>query len=171
VAERQFVATGFAGNGMTFGTLAAMMARDLITGVANPWQHLFDADRSVVARGPWKYLTENIDYPYYLVRDRFAGASGRSLRTIRRNTGVVVEVEGQAVAAYRNEKGKLITLSPVCTHLGCRVHWNGTDHTWECPCHGSRFQPTGEVIAGPAERPLEQLDLKSPQPAATSSRQ
>ena len=169
VAERQFVATGFAGNGMTFGTLAAMMARDLITGVANPWQHLFDADRSIIARGPWKYLTENIDYPYYLIRDRFAGAIGRSLRTIRRNTGVVVEVDGQAVAAYRNEKGKLITLSPVCTHLGCRVHWNGTDHTWECPCHGSRFQPTGEVIAGPAERPLEQIDLKS-QPAATSSR-
>ena len=68
VAERQFIATGFAGNGMTFGTLAAMMARDLITGVANPWRHLFDADRSLVARRPWKYVTENIDYPYYLVR-------------------------------------------------------------------------------------------------------
>ena len=145
------------------------MARDLITGVENPWKQLFDADRSIVARGPWKYLAENIDYPYYLIRDRFAGASGRSLRTIHRNTGVVVEVKGQVVAAYRNAKGKLITLSPVCTHLGCRVHWNSTDHTWECPCHGSRFQPTGEVIAGPAERPLEQLDLKS-QPASTSSR-
>ena len=166
VAERQFIATGFAGNGMTFGTLAAMMARDRVTGLANPWQHLFDADRSVVARGPWKYITENIDYPYYLVRDRFAGASGRSLRTIRRNTGDVVEVEGRVVAAYRNEKGKLVTLSPVCTHLGCRVHWNGTDQTWECPCHGSRFQATGEVIAGPAERPLETLDLK-PQRAPT----
>jgi glycine/D-amino acid oxidase-like deaminating enzyme/nitrite reductase/ring-hydroxylating ferredoxin subunit len=159
VVERQFIATGFAGNGMTFGTLSAMIARDLITGVANPWQHLFDADRSVIGRGPWKYLTENIDYPYYLVRDRFAGASRRALRSIRPKTGDVVEVDGQVVAAYRNEKGRLITLSPVCTHLGCRVGWNATDQTWECPCHGSRFQASGEVIAGPAERPLEPLDL------------
>ena len=161
VAERQFVATGFAGNGMTFGTLSAMIARDAITGVENPWQHLFDVDRSIVARGPWKYVSENIDYPYYLVRDRFAGASSRSLRTIRRNTGTVVEVAGRPVAAYRNEKGKLFTLSPVCTHLGCRVHWNDSDATWECPCHGSRFQPTGEVIAGPAERPLQPIDLNA----------
>ena len=168
--ERQFVATGFAGNGMTFGTLSAMIARDLVTGVANPWQHLFDIDRSLVARGPWKYLTENIDYPYYLVRDRFAGASRRSLRSIRRNTGDVVEVEGRAVAAYRNEKGKLVTLSPVCTHLGCRVHWNRTDRTWECPCHGSRFQPTGEVIAGPAERPLEPIELPAPRASTLARR-
>jgi Rieske Fe-S protein len=147
-----------------------MIARDLVTGVANPWQHLFDVDRSLVARGPWKYITENIDYPYYLVRDRFAGASSRSLRTIPRNMGDVVEVDGRAVAAYRNEKGKLVTLSPVCTHLGCRVHWNGTDRTWECPCHGSRFQPTGEVIAGPAERPLEPLELPARRASATARR-
>ena len=161
VGDRQFIATGFAGNGMTFGTLSAMIARDLITGVANPWQHLFDLDRSIVARGPWKYVSENVDYPYYLVRDRFAGASRRSLRSIRPNTGDVVEVEGHVVAAYRTGEGRLVTLSPVCTHLGCRVQWNRTDQTWECPCHGSRFQPTGEVIAGPAERPLEPIDLKS----------
>ncbi len=160
VADKQFIATGYAGNGMTFGTLAAMMARDAITGVSNPWSKLFDVERSLVRRGPWKYLTENVDYPYYLVRDRFAGASTRSLRSIRRNTGSVVDVGGTRVAAYRNEKGKLFTLSPVCTHMGCQVHWNGTDGTWECPCHGSRFQATGEVIAGPAESPLEPLDLK-----------
>jgi nitrite reductase/ring-hydroxylating ferredoxin subunit len=161
VADRQFIATGFAGNGMTFGTLGAMMARDAVTGRANPWERLFSADRSVALRGPWKYLTENVDYPYYLIRDRFAGASGKSLRSLSRNTGAVVDVGGRAVAAYRNEQGKLTTLSPTCTHLGCRVHWNATDGTWDCPCHGSRFQPTGEVIAGPAERPLEPDEVKA----------
>ena len=160
VADRQFVATGFAGNGMTFGTLSAMIARDAITRAKNPWQQLFDTERSIALRGPWKYLTENVDYPYYLVRDRFAGASSRSLRSLRRSTGDVVDVDGSAVAAYRNEKGKLITLSPTCTHLGCQVHWNATEGGWECPCHGSRFQPTGEVIAGPAEKPLEPIDLR-----------
>jgi glycine/D-amino acid oxidase-like deaminating enzyme/nitrite reductase/ring-hydroxylating ferredoxin subunit len=166
VAERQFVATGFAGNGMTFGTLAAMMARDAITGRANPWQHLFDTERSFALRGPWKYLTENVDYPYYLIRDRFAGTSGKSLRSIARNTGALVEVEGRPVAAYRDEKGTLTTLSPTCTHLGCRVHWNATEGTWDCPCHGSRFQATGEVIAGPAERPLEPVEVGAPRRAA-----
>ena len=171
VAERQFVATGFAGNGMTFGTLSAMMARDAITSQANPWQSLFDVGRSIATRGPWKYLTENVDYPYYLVRDRFAGASSRSLRSIRRKTGDVVDVDGTAVAAYRNEKGKLITLSPTCTHLGCRVSWNTTEGSWDCPCHGSRFQPTGEVISGPAERPLEPIDLGSAKRSTTGAQQ
>ncbi len=166
VANRQFVATGFAGNGMTFGTLSAMIARDAITAAKNPWQQLFDTERSIALRGPWKYLTENVDYPYYLVRDRFAGASGRSLRSLRRSTGAVVDVDGTAIAAYRNEKGKLITLSPTCTHLGCQVHWNATESAWECPCHGSRFQPTGEVIAGPAEKPLEPIDLRQMRSAA-----
>ena len=77
--------------------LAAVMARDAITGVTNPWQELFEIDRSVVSRGPWKYLTENVDYPYYLVRDRFAGVSKRSLRSIRRNSGEVVTVDGHSV--------------------------------------------------------------------------
>ena len=151
---------------MTFGTLAAMMARDEITGVSNPWSKLFDVDRSLVRRGPWKYITENMDYPYYLVRDRFAGASTAHSVRYGGIAATSSTSSGTCVAAYRNEKGKLVTLSPVCTHLGCRVHWNGTDQTWECPCHGSRFQATGEVIAGPAERPLETLDLK-PQRAAT----
>ena len=104
VAERQFIATGFAGNGMTFGTLAAVMARDAITGVTNPWQELFEIDRSVVSRGPWKYLTENVDYPYYLVRDRFAGVSKRSLRSIRRNSGEVVTVDGHIVAVVQERE-------------------------------------------------------------------
>ena len=75
IADRQFIATGFAGNGMTFGTVAAMMARDAVLGVRNPWTDLFDPARTKLsAGGVWDYLTENKDYPYYLIRDRFAGA-------------------------------------------------------------------------------------------------
>jgi len=170
VAERQFVATGFAGNGMTFGTLSAIMARDAVVGAKNPWQELFDTERTIALRGPWKYLTENLDYPYYLVRDRFAGSKSRSLRSIRPDTGEVVDIEGTAVAAYRGKRGKLTTLSATCTHLGCQVHWNATESTWECPCHGSRFQPTGEVIAGPAEQPLDPIDVAQLHRAAVRSK-
>lgn len=153
-AERQIIATGFAGNGMTFGTLAAMMARDAVTGATNPWTDLFDTNRSAVARGPWKYLAENVDYPYYLIRDRFAGARGRPLRALKRNEGAVVTVDGHAVAAFRDDSGDLHARSAICTHFGCLVRWNAAERTWDCPCHGSRFLTSGEVLAGPASRPL-----------------
>ena len=155
-SPRQFVATGYGGNGMTFGTLAAMMARDRLEGIANPWSELFDTGRTKVVGGLWDYLKENADYPYYLVRDRFAGPRGRSLRAVPQGTGRIIDVDGKRVAAYRHADGELTLLSPICTHLGCQVGWNDTDHTWDCPCHGSRFSPTGDVLAGPAEKRLEE---------------
>jgi glycine/D-amino acid oxidase-like deaminating enzyme/nitrite reductase/ring-hydroxylating ferredoxin subunit len=153
VADRQFIATGFAGNGMTFGTLAAMMARDTVLGRRNPWADLFDPGRKKLS-AVWDYLTENKDYPYYLIRDRFAGAGGKSLRVVKRGEGRILELDGERVAAYRAPDGSVSVRSAVCTHLGCIVHWNPAERTWDCPCHGSRFAPDGSVIAGPAESPL-----------------
>ncbi len=159
-STRQFAATGYAGNGMTFGTLAGMMAHDLATGRRNPWRDLFDPSRIKVRGGAWDYLKENIDYPYYMIRDRFVGPDARSLRAVGRGEGKIVEVEGRKVAAYRSERGVVTLLSPVCTHMGCIVRWNGAEATWDCPCHGSRFKPHGEVLSGPAESPLEAVDRK-----------
>jgi Rieske Fe-S protein len=161
VGEKQFVATGFAGNGMTFGTLAAMMASDAIAGRSNPWSALFAPERAALAHKPWDYLRQNADYPYYLVRDRFAGVQSRSLRAVRRGFGRIVEVDGQIVAASRDARGKLTTVSAMCTHLGCRVAWNTAEQTWDCPCHGSRFSSSGEVLSGPAEKPLAPIDLEA----------
>ena len=153
-APRQFVATGFGGNGMTFGTLAALMATDAIVGRQNPWSGLFDIGRTR-AGSAWNYIAENKDYPYYMLRDRFAGAPARSLRALGRGQGDVVEYEGRRVAAFRAEDGRVTVLSPVCTHMGCQVRWNAEGRSWDCPCHGSRFTPDGAVLAGPAESPLE----------------
>jgi glycine/D-amino acid oxidase-like deaminating enzyme/nitrite reductase/ring-hydroxylating ferredoxin subunit len=153
-SDRQFAATGYAGNGMTFGTLAGMMAHDWATGRRNPWRDLFDPGRTKLRGGTWDYIKENLDYPYYLVRDRFVGPDARSLRAVRRGEGKIVEVGGKRLAAYRSDKGVVTLVSPVCTHLGCNVAWNGVEQTWDCPCHGSRFTPQGKVLAGPAESPL-----------------
>jgi glycine/D-amino acid oxidase-like deaminating enzyme len=170
VAPGQYIATGFSGNGMTFGTLAAMIIRDAITGArANPWRDLFSPERSVIFRGPWDYLSENADYPYYLVRDRFAGARHRHLRQIARGEGALVQHDGTTVAAFRSSRGETTLLSPVCTHLGCHVAWNGADRTWDCPCHGSRFGPTGDVLAGPATEPLSPADGAKASIASPSS--
>jgi glycine/D-amino acid oxidase-like deaminating enzyme/nitrite reductase/ring-hydroxylating ferredoxin subunit len=155
VADGQFAATGFSGNGLTFGTVSAMMAADWVEGRRNPWAELFDVGRTKIRGGLWDYLKENTDYPYYLVRDRLVGPDAQSLRSVRRGEGKLVDVHGKRTAVYRSEKGKLTLLSPVCTHLGCHVQWNQAEHSWDCPCHGSRFTPTGAVISGPAESPLK----------------
>jgi len=157
-AERQFAATGFAGNGMTFGTLAAIMATDAALGRKNPWQDLFDVNRKKLS-AVWDYVKENADYPYYYVKDKLAASQGTSLAELKPGAGKILKLDGKRVAAYRDAKGKVTTLSPVCTHLGCNIHWNDADSTWDCPCHGSRFQATGEVLAGPAETPLEVITL------------
>jgi len=155
-AENQFAATGFGGNGMTFGTLSAMMALDALHKQENPWRELFDPHRKNVS-GAWRYVRENRDYPYYLLRDRFR-AGTKSQKSIPRNEGRILDRNGKKVAAYRDEHGKLSFCSPVCTHLGCVVRWNGAEKTWDCPCHGSRFKATGEVIGGPAETPLSEAE-------------
>lgn len=156
-AKNQFTATGFAGNGMTFGTLAAMMAVDAIEKRKNPWQDLFDVHRAKVRGGTWRYLIENKDYPYYMVRDWMAGAEGKTLDAVKRTEGRILNLAGKKVAAFRDQQGKVTLCSPVCPHLKCIVHWNRAERTWDCPCHGSRFKPTGEVISGPAEESLERL--------------
>lgn len=158
-SENQFAATGFAGNGMTFGTLSAMMAVDSFLKRKNPWADLFSPRRKKIRGGLVEYLRENKDYPYYLVRDRLPGrVEGKSLRSLQRNEGKILNLKGHKVAAYRSAQGEVALCSPVCTHLGCIVGWNDAEKTWDCPCHGSRFKPTGEVLAGPAESDLTKID-------------
>ena len=157
-AEHQYSATGFSGNGLTFGTLAAIMCADAILERPNPWMELFDPGRKALGRSLWDYVKENVDYPYYMIRDRFAGAESRSLRGVRRGQGKVLERDGVKIAASRDASGAVTLRSAVCTHMGCLVGWNSAEHTWDCPCHGSRFTPTGQVIAGPAETPLSKVE-------------
>jgi glycine/D-amino acid oxidase-like deaminating enzyme/nitrite reductase/ring-hydroxylating ferredoxin subunit len=150
----QYVATGFSGNGMTFGTLAAMMFCDELAGRNNPWRKLFDVNRKAFPTGAWDYLKENKDFPYYFLKDRLAKARAQSANEIMPGQGRIMDSDGKRVAAYRDEGGTLTMKSAVCTHMGCLVRWNEAEKTWDCPCHGSRFKPTGEVIGGPAETSL-----------------
>jgi glycine/D-amino acid oxidase-like deaminating enzyme/nitrite reductase/ring-hydroxylating ferredoxin subunit len=171
MAPQQFAATGFSGNGMTFGTLGAMMACDAVTGTRNPWTGLFDIGRTRIRGGLWDYLRENADYPYYLIRDRFAGVQGRSLRAVPRGAGKVLDLDGAKVAAFRDRDGSVTTRSAVCTHMGCLVRWNDAERSWDCPCHGSRFAPNGAVLAGPAETPLSEVPaMKSTSSTPKSSK-
>jgi glycine/D-amino acid oxidase-like deaminating enzyme/nitrite reductase/ring-hydroxylating ferredoxin subunit len=156
-AGQQFIATGFCGNGFTLGTLSAVMARDRYLDRKNPWFDLFRVDRRKFHGGTWRYIKENLDYPFYMMRDRLARAESESSDGLKVREGKILKLDGKKVAAFRDDTGKVNLLSPVCTHMKCIVHWNPADKTWDCPCHGSRFKATGEVFAGPAEGPLEKV--------------
>jgi len=159
-ADRQFVATGFAGNGLTFGTLAGMMARDFVQEASNPWQALLDPKRKRLdAASLTTLLGENVDYPARFVLDRLRKDRRAEVRNVAPGEGRVIQRNGKSVAVHRTESGDVILVSAVCTHLGCHVRWNRAEQTWDCPCHGSRFTPEGLVLGGPAEEPLERIPL------------
>lgn len=156
-AEHQFIATGFAGNGMTFGTLAAMMACDYVQQRQNPWQDLLSPERKGLS-GTWDLIKQTFDYPYYLVHDLFSAADD-SPESLAPGMGKILNIDGKRVACARDDKGQIHAVSAVCTHMGCIVHWNNAGNSWDCPCHGSRFKVSGEVLAGPAETNLEPVQL------------
>ncbi|MDX1962040.1 MAG: FAD-dependent oxidoreductase [Pirellulales bacterium] len=156
VNAEQFVATGYAGNGMTFGTLSGMMAADWFLGKNNPWEQLFQAERINVSTA-WNYLVENKDYPWYLIKGFMSTPAAQSIQEILVGEGKILILNGERAAVYRQADGGVAACSAVCPHMGCVVRWNHEDTTWDCPCHGSRFNTEGMVLAGPAEKPLKPL--------------
>ena len=151
-----YVATGDSGMGMTHGTVAGILLTDLILGRENPWASLYDPSR-VPIRAIGDFAKENLNvvaqYAEYL-----GGGGVDSYDEIAPGTGALVRHGLKRVAAYRDETGALHLRSAVCTHLGCIVSWNHAERTWDCPCHGSRFDPYGRVLNGPAVSALEPVD-------------
>lgn len=154
-APGQFIASGYSGTGITWGTLAAMMFHDHANGIRNPWADLLSASRIPLLK-TWDYLRENKDYPYYYLKGLFSidTEDGSHLLT---GEGKIICRKGKKLAAFRREDGALCLHSAICPHMGCVVAWNAAEKTWDCPCHGSRFAGNGQVIAGPAECQLKAI--------------
>jgi glycine/D-amino acid oxidase-like deaminating enzyme/nitrite reductase/ring-hydroxylating ferredoxin subunit len=147
-----FVGTGASGNGLTYGTLAGMLLTDLIAGRPNPWQTLYDPARVRIG-GAREMLRENLNVAtQYTTWLRPGQVSSES--EIAPGSGAVLRVGLDRIAVYRDDDGTLYRRKAACPHLGCVVAWNGSERTWDCPCHGSRFDRTGRVIVGPANRDL-----------------
>jgi Rieske Fe-S protein len=104
--------------------------------------------------GAKDFIQENAEVAFRWVADRLSRPDGRKLADVAPGEAKVLEVDGQKVAVYREENGTTHAVSPVCTHLGCHVHWNGAERSWDCPCHGARYSPTGKVLNGPAVKDL-----------------
>jgi Rieske Fe-S protein len=151
-----YVVTGDSGMGMTHGTIAGMLLTDLILGRENPWEALYDPSRkNVAAAGP--FLKENLNVANQYL-DWVTPGEVESTDRIALGTGAVIRRGMAKIAACRDDDGKLTELSAVCPHLGCVVHWNNAERSWDCPCHGSRFHADGEVINGPANENLSPVE-------------
>jgi nitrite reductase/ring-hydroxylating ferredoxin subunit len=153
-----YIATGDSGNGMTHGTIAGMLLTDLIRGVGNPWASLYDPKRFGIGLSSIREAArENIDVALQYT-DWIRPGDVRSVEEIPNDSGAIVRRGTMKVAAYRDERGSLHERSAFCTHLGCVVRWNSTEKTWDCPCHGSRFDRHGKVVNGPAITELKKLE-------------
>ena len=135
--ENVFVVTGDSGMGMTHGTIAGMLLTDLILGRNNPWATLYDPSRKTL-RAAGNFARETLNMAGAYVTDWLSGSEVESAREIQPGCGAVLRRGISKIAVYRDEKGKAHEMSAVCPHLGCIVHWNTAEHTWDCPCHGSR---------------------------------
>ena len=152
--EGIYCATGYNGNGMMLGSVAGKILCDLVTGKRSKYKKIFEPSRIKPIDGFSEFVKENADVAYHFVADRFGIHETDSLKRIVPGTGKVVEVDGKKIAAYRDEDGIVHALGPVCTHAGCIVNWNGAERSWDCPCHGARYDINGKVITGPATKNL-----------------
>lgn len=153
-----YVATGDSGHGMTHGTIAGLLISDLVLGRENPWARLYDPGRvRVRAEAVKEFLRENLNVAAQYT-EWLTGGEVASAAEIEPGAGAVLRRGATKLAVYRDEAGVLHERSAVCTHLGCIVRWNSEERSWDCPCHGSRFAPTGEVLTGPALRPLGDVE-------------
>ena len=162
-----YIATGDSGHGMTHGTIAGMLITDLIHGHENPWAELYSPDRkSAMAIGT--YARENLNVARQL-GDYLTPGDAHELAAVRQGTGAIVRRGARKLAVYRDDAGTVHARSAVCTHVGCIVHWNDVEKSWDCPCHGSRFDVDGEVINGPAHAPLAAVVFDDEPRAAAST--
>ncbi len=154
-----FVVTGDSGNGITHGIIGGMLIVDLIVGRDNRWAKLYDPSRKTLnPRAVADYIAENANVAAQF-RDYITPGSAKSVDEIRPGQGAVLRHGLKKIATFRDPNGDLHAFSAVCPHLGCIVRWDACEKTWDCPCHGSRFDALGCVVNGPAISDLERVEL------------
>jgi glycine/D-amino acid oxidase-like deaminating enzyme/nitrite reductase/ring-hydroxylating ferredoxin subunit len=147
-SEHVYIATGDSGQGITHGAIAGMLLTDLILGRPNPWADLYAPGRLTLRAAP-ELLKENLNVAGQYARSAVAGERVEDA-PIHAGEGRVIRRNGKKIAAYRDDEGILHERSAICTHMKCVVGWNALEKSWDCPCHGSRFDVEGNVLNGPA---------------------
>jgi glycine/D-amino acid oxidase-like deaminating enzyme/nitrite reductase/ring-hydroxylating ferredoxin subunit len=148
------IATGFRKWGMTNGTAAALLLADLVLERKNRFSDLYSPSRFIADPSLKKFFMDNADVAKHLIKGKFDHPN-TEIHDLGHDEGAAVTINGKRKGVYKDAEGKVYVVDTTCTHMGCEVNWNHGDRTWDCPCHGSRFSYTGEVVEGPAEKPLQ----------------
>jgi glycine/D-amino acid oxidase-like deaminating enzyme/nitrite reductase/ring-hydroxylating ferredoxin subunit len=151
--KNKYIATGFTGDGLTFGVVSAMLLTDMLTGKENALEKLYSPSRANILASAQDWAEENLTVMYRFVKDRLTTDAG-DITEVEKGEGKILKIDGKQLAVYRDEQDQVHALSPVCTHMHCIVQWNNSEKSWDCPCHGARYDALGNVITGPAVRAL-----------------
>lgn len=155
---RVLMATGYRKWGMSNGTAAALLLKDYILEKDNPYKELYTTSRFHADPEIKKLFTVNVDVAKHLIKGKLE-ISPKVPEEVAVDEAAIVIINGERAGAYRDHDGVLHVVDTTCRHLGCEVEWNEGERTWDCPCHGSRYSITGEVINGPAVMPLKKVEL------------
>jgi glycine/D-amino acid oxidase-like deaminating enzyme/nitrite reductase/ring-hydroxylating ferredoxin subunit len=154
--EHVYICTGDSGHGLTHGTIAGLMIPEMLHGMHPRWERVYDPRRSHLrATGNLIAEAAKSSAPYV---DWLKPADVSSVDEIKPGDGAIVRRGLHLIAAYRDENGTCHQMSATCPHLRAVVQWNAAEKSWDCPCHGSRFSCTGEVLNGPAVANLTPID-------------
>lgn len=149
-SKNVYIATGFGGNGLTFGTISALLVSDLVLGIDNPWTALYHTTRLKLSA-----LGDIVKAQAHVPAHLLGHTDVKLPSEIAIGQGAVLKQDGKHLAVYRDAEGTLHGVSARCTHAGCMVAFNDAERSWDCPCHGSRFATDGSILEGPAVVQLE----------------
>ncbi len=155
-----FVATGYGGNGMVFSSVAALVLQEMLAAGKDRYENIFNPNRVKPIAGFSTFISHNADVVKQFAGKWFSHEQLEELSNLAAGEGKVVEFENQRLAIYKTPEGVIHALNPICTHLKCEVKWNNTELTWDCPCHGTRYNYDGRVITGPADQDLEKIEIR-----------
>lgn len=151
------IATGYRKWGMTNGTAAARLLSDLILTNKSRYKTLYSPSRFYADPSLKRFFMDNADVVKHLIKGKLE-IPDKEIKDLNNDEGAPILIHGHRKGAYKDQNGKVHIVDTTCTHIGCELNWNHGERTWDCPCHGSRFSYTGEVVEGPAEKPLQKYD-------------
>jgi glycine/D-amino acid oxidase-like deaminating enzyme/nitrite reductase/ring-hydroxylating ferredoxin subunit len=158
IHDHIYIATGFSGDGTLWGSLSAKILTDLISQQPNEYAKLFSPSRANIKGSAGEFVKANAEVGWHFMADRFSHDT-REVQDIQPGEGKILQQGTDQYAVYRDPDGKVHAMSSTCVHLKCKVNWNNLEKTWDCPCHGGRYQATGEVLEGPPHHSLKSKDL------------
>lgn len=155
--HRELLSTGYGGNGMIFGTLGGSMMAGLVLYGKTDFQDIYSPSRVGPLSAIRDLLVENYDVAKHFIKDRLFLEEIEELAELSRGEGKILNYQGKRIGLFKDEKGELFAVDPVCRHAACIVKWNNTERSWDCPCHGTRYAPDGSLLNGPSVAPLKSL--------------